>query len=381
MGNEIDVTMIDQAIQATLQAIEDGKQQIFSIAENARTEHQALEKELQMIQDQVRLIVTEVDQLERSYRQARNRLAEVSRNFGHHSEDKIKEAYDEAHSLQAKVTIVRERELQLRIRRDDLQRRLKNLEDTIVRAEGLVSQLALAYSYLSGDLQKIGIALQTAEEKRFLGIQVIQAQEEERRRVAREIHDGPAQMMANVVLRAEICERMLDLDTISVRKELQELKEMVRKSLIEVRQIIFDLRPMSLDDLGLVPTLRNYINHFQEKYKADIQFKVFGTIRRLEGSLEVAVFRVVQEALSNCAKHAEASLVMVQLEMTADRIRLQIQDNGKGFDVGSVLSNRKDGHFGLLGMQERIQLLGGDINFHSQPGRGTKIYISLPISE
>ncbi|GIM45571.1 signal transduction histidine-protein kinase/phosphatase DegS [Collibacillus ludicampi] len=381
MGNEVDVTMIDRAINATLQAIDEGKQQIFAIAESARLERQLLLEELEAIQTQVHKIVKEVDQLESSYRLARFRLAEISRNFGLHPEEKIKEVYEEAHRLQVAVMVSRERETQLRLRRDELQRRLKNLEEMIKRAEGLVSQLGVAYSYLSGDLKKIGSYIQTAEDKRLLGVQVIQAQEEERRRVAREIHDGPAQMMANVALRAEICEKMLDRDMNFVRRELRELKETVRDSLIEVRKIIFDLRPMTLDDLGLVPTLRHYVQHFQEKYGIEAQLKVFGPMRRFHGGLEIAVFRAVQEALMNVWKHAQASQVIVKVEIADTHVRVHIQDNGKGFDVKRVMENREHGRFGLLGMQERIQLLGGEIHFHSQPGNGTKIFISLPISE
>jgi two-component system, NarL family, sensor histidine kinase DegS len=381
MGKTVDATMIDHAIQATLQAIDEGKQQIFAIAESARQERQTLEQELKVIQQQVYAIVTEVDRLEASYRKARIRLAEVSRDFGLHSEQQIKEVYEEAHRQQVAVMIAREREMQLRMRRDELQRRLKNLGEMIQRAEGLVSQLGIAYSYLSGDLQKIGTLIQTAEDKHFLGVQVIQAQEEERKRVAREIHDGPAQMMANVALRADICEKMLDRDLDSVRKELQELKKTVRESLIEVRKIIFDLRPMTLDDLGLIPTLRNYLLHFQRNYGIETRLKVIGPERRFQGGLEIALFRAVQEALMNTWKHAQATCVTVKVEITDKRIRVHIQDNGCGFDVERVMSSREQGRFGLLGMQERIQLLNGEIHIHSRPGSGTNIMISLPVSE
>lgn len=379
MGSNVDFTMIDRAIDATLKAIEEGREQIFTIAEEARQEYEKLKEELGKVQKRVEESVAKVDQLEAAYFQARYRLMEVSRDFGLHSEERIKTVYQEAHRLQTELIVEREREGQWRVRRDELQRRLKSLEQLIQRAENLVSQLSLAYRYLSGDLQNISTVLQSAEEKRFLGIQVIQAQEKERMRVAREIHDGPAQMMANVALRAEICERLLDRDLNRVRVELRELKEMVRTSLKEVRQIIFDLRPMSLDDLGLFPTLRNYIGHLQDRGKTEIHFKIFGKVRRFPSSFEVAVFRIVQEALNNALRHAEASEVMVKVELLSEGIRIHIRDNGKGFDVEQVMAKREDGHFGLLGIQERIQLLGGDMKIHSTPRKGTQLIFSLPI--
>ncbi len=381
MANDFDTTILDKAISGTLLAIEEGKQQVFEIAESARKERQNLADEIEIIQRQVQETIQEVDRLEKEYRQARRKLVEVSQNFGHYSETTIKSAYDEAHLLQSQLLVIREREEALRRRREDLDRRLRNLEATIQKAEALVTQLSIAFSYLSGDLQNIGMALKSAEQRQYLGMRVIQAQEEERKRVAREIHDGPAQMMANVVLRAEICERMLDRDVEKVRDELRELKEMVRASLAEVRQIIFDLRPMALDDLGLVPTMRRYLASFQDKHQIIAELKVFGREKRLNPALEVAVFRTVQEALNNIWKHAKAKVANVKLELTEKQITVHIDDDGVGFPVEEALQSREAGHFGLLGMQERIQLLDGKVEFKSTPGKGTRVLITLPFTE
>jgi two-component system sensor histidine kinase DegS len=381
LAYDFDTKLLDKAIQGTLQAIEEGKQQVFEIAESARKEYQALCDEMAVVQRQVQETIQEVDRLEAKYRQARRKLVEVSQDFGRYSEATIKSAYDEAHVLQAQLLVTREREEALRMRRDDLDRRLRNLEATIKKAEALVTQLSIAFSYLSGDLQHIGDALKSAEQRQYLGMRVIQAQEEERKRVAREIHDGPAQMMANVVLRSEICERMLDRDVEKVRIELRELKEMVRASLSEVRQIIFDLRPMALDDLGLVPTLRRYLADFQDKHRIITELRVFGRERRYHSALEVAVFRTVQEALNNVWKHARAKVATVKLEMTEKQISVHIEDDGVGFSVERALQSSEDGHFGLLGMQERIQLLGGKVEIKSAPGKGTRVLITLPITD
>ncbi|MFC4769993.1 sensor histidine kinase [Effusibacillus consociatus] len=380
MSTQLDTRILDHAISSTLRAIEQGKLHIFQIAEASRKEYQALERDVAAVQLQVYETVKEVDRLESALRKAKQRLVLVSKSFGKYTEAQIREVYDEAHKLQTELLVVREREKQLRLRRDDLSLRLKNLADLVSKAEELVTQLSVAFNYLSGEQQEIGMLLQTVEEKQYLGIRVIQAQEEERRRLAREIHDGPAQMMANVVLRSEIVEKVLDRDIERVRLELRELKQMVRDSLAEVRQIIFDLRPMELDDLGLAPTLRRYLAKFQEKHGIQTDFVLIGEERRLQGPLEVAIFRSVQEALTNIWKHAEASLATVKLEMSHPEVTVHIQDDGKGFDMKKTRGKKEQGHYGLLGIQERIQLLGGQVEFRSRVGEGTKVIITLPIS-
>ncbi|MGZ4113021.1 MAG: sensor histidine kinase, partial [Tumebacillaceae bacterium] len=158
-------------------------------------------------------------------------------------------------------------------------------------------------------------------------------------------------------------------------------KEIVRESLAEVRQIIFDLRPMALDDLGLVPTLRRYLADFQEKNKILTELKVFGREKRFNSALEVAVFRCMQEALNNICKHAQATSANVKLELTEKQISVHIDDNGIGFSVEAALASRDGGHFGLIGMQERVQLLDGRVEIKSVPRQGTRVLISLPITE
>jgi len=134
--------------------------------------------------------------------------------------------------------------------------RLKEAYKTVEKADNLISQIGISLSYLTGDLENVSLQIEDMKQKRLLGIRIIKAQEEERQRVAREIHDGPAQSMSNIVLKAEICERLVDSDPEKAKDELRTLKSVVRDTLRDVRKIIYDLRPMSLDDLGLIPTLQ-----------------------------------------------------------------------------------------------------------------------------
>jgi len=210
---------------------------------------------------------------------------------------------------------------------------------------------------------------------------VIKAQEEERRRVARDIHDGPAQMMANAVLQVEIVERLLTQDPSAAASELKDLKRIINDSLNDLRRIIFDLRPMILDDLGLAPALRRYTDDFTSRHSLPVEMKVLGVETRIDPIIEVALFRIVQEALHNARKHALASRVVVTLGYGPDAVGVSIEDNGKGFDPNGVSRNwGQSEKFGLSGMKERAKLFGGSLDVDTAPGEGTKITVRIPVA-
>ena len=197
------------------------------------------------------------------------------------------------------------------------------------------------------------------------------------------MHDGPAQSMSNVVLKAEICERLIDVDLEKSKEELQQLKRIVRDSLQDVRKIIYNLRPMSLDDLGLVPTLQKYVFTFQEEFGITVTFKTRGMFDDIKSVISLTVFRIVQEALSNINKHASAQNAIINLESMDKELKLYIFDDGKGFNTEDlkVRNDDIDSGFGLMSMTERIQLLNGSFQIVSTPGKGTKISITLPLMQ
>jgi len=375
---DINLKVIDTVIKKTLEAIETSKQQVYDIADGAQREMSKLNIELNQVHLEACRIIDKVDALEKDNRRSRNHLAHVSKNFRNFTEEDIKKAYENANNNQLELMLAREKEQQLRQRRDELQIRLKNLGDTVEKAEKFVTQVGAVLGYLSGDLANISDALETAQQKQVMGVKVIQSQEEERKRVAREIHDGPAQLMANVVLRAEICERLLDIDLEKARQELQELKDAVRNSLTEVRKIIFDLRPMALDDLGLIPTLRKYLIQFEERSNIATDFKIIGKEEKLDSAVIIAAFRLIQECLNNVAKHSLAKLVSLKLEFRNDKLSVSVVDDGMGFDVEAALKPNSES-FGIIGMRERVELFQGNLQFNSSIGKGTKVYFQLPI--
>lgn len=368
--------MLDDILAKMLDTVSQSKEQVFDITEQSRSEYSQLQLELAQVQMKVATVIENTDRTELHAKFARNRLAEVSKNFDKYSDAEVRSAYEQANDFQIKLALFRQEEKQLRERRDQIERRLVGLQETIQKAEALVGQISVVLNYLTSDLKEVSDMVQDAKEIQEFGLKIIEAQEEERKRVSREIHDGPAQMMANVLLRSELVERIYREKGIDdALREIRDLRAMVKNSLSEVRRIIYDLRPMALDDLGLIPTLMKYLKSFQEHTGMDISFHNMGKDERLPPTLEIAIFRLVQEAVQNANKHASPKEVQVKMEIKATKVTVIIKDDGKGFDQGE----KKEGAFGLLGMRERVNMLKGEMTIDSKLKKGTLIMLIIPI--
>ncbi|KGE20401.1 sensor histidine kinase [Paenibacillus wynnii] len=377
---EFQADAIDRVIKNTIEVMESSKYQIFEILQVARDELAALTRELKRVMEETEETLKKVDKLELNYHRSRIRLTEVSRDFVRYSEKDIRIAYEKATELQLELMMTREREAYLRSRRDELQMRVRSVENSVERAESIGSQMSVVVEYLSGELGQVTRIVESAKNRQMIGLKIILAQEEERKRIAREIHDGPAQMLANLVLRTEIVERMLLKQEFGlVQHEIVDLKGQVRFSLEEMRKVIFNLRPMALDDLGLIPTLRKYVHDYEDKTKIRTAFETRGKEHRLSSAMEAAVFRLVQEALSNAAKHAYPSYVLVEITFQAQLIKIVVKDNGLGFNVQKVKTEQSSREsFGLVGMRERVELLEGRMEIESAENQGTSVVIHIP---
>lgn len=374
MSQGLDVKALDIIVKNTMEAIEKSKEQIFDIYEAARNEVDHVKRDLERIKQQAADIIFKVDDLEKRERRARLRLMEVSRNFRIYSEEDIKNAYDEANNMQVELAVAREQEQHLRRQRDDLEVRLRNLKSTVEKAESLTTQVGAVLGYLGNQMDGMVSTLETLQQSQMFGSKIIKAQEDERRRVSREIHDGPAQAMANIVFRAEVCERLLDVDVVRAKTEIAELRDMVRGCLKETRKIIFDLRPMTLDDLGLIPTIKRFLDTVKERSGLQYDLRVLGEEKRQEAYVEIGLFRIVQEAVNNIEKHAKAYSIKIVIEFRREAIMAAIEDDGIGFDTVENIGSES---FGLLGMKERVNLLKGDLIIKSEKGKGTRIVVRM----
>jgi len=215
-------------------------------------------------------------------------------------------------------------------------------------------------------------------ERKYLS-QIIEAQENERRRISRELHDEIGQALYAIKFNLEMIDKDLPQQTSLLRGRLGEAKSLSSQTLTAMRQLSLDLRPTMLDDLGLVPTLRWYIQNFSNRLDVCSNFEAIGMEEKLSPQIETAFYRIVQEALNNIAKHAQADRVEVSLVKRDSRIYASIQDNGKGFDLEKVLHpETPERGFGIVGIQERVSLLGGQLEIQSRPGFGTLISIEIP---
>src|SRR5690625_2505072 len=309
MVKRISESELDFIINEIVEIVKNNKDEIFNISEEARKEHEHLVRELKITKVKVAKHIEDGDQLEQKVRYSRQRLAEVSKHFDRYTETDVRSVYERTHAMQTKLAVMRQEENALREKRDDLERRLISLSQTIERAEGLAGKISVILNYLHDDFKQVNEMIEDAKEKQEFGLKIIEAQEEERSRISREIHDGPAQMLANILLRSELVEmsfRKKDVD--EALAEMKSVRKMIRSSLYEVRRIMYDLRPMALDDLGLVPTIRKYVTTMADYNDIEINFTPIGEDKRLNQKYEVAFFRLIQEAVQNAVKHAESTL-------------------------------------------------------------------------
>ncbi|MGG1527260.1 sensor histidine kinase [Peribacillus frigoritolerans] len=373
---KVDAKALDKILETMVSTVSESKDEVFDIGEQCRKDFETLSKELDDVKIRVAIVITDSDALDSKARFARKRLSEVSMHFNHFSEEQVRDAYERAHKLQVDLQINRQLEKELRNRRDELELRLRGLQQTIDKAVHLVSQISVVQNYLTQDLKFVGEALQEAKRKQDFGLKIIEAQEQERKKLSREIHDGPAQMLANVMMRSDLIERVQrERGPDEALVEIRSLKVMVRNALYEVRRIIYDLRPMALDDLGLVPTLRKYLQTTEDYNNGvNLNFVNLGQVKRLPSDMEVALFRLVQEAVQNSLKHADPKQIQVKLSISKEMVTVVVKDDGKGFDS----SIQKEGSFGLVGMRERVELQEGEMTIDSQPGAGTLVFIQIP---
>lgn len=374
---------INDILTETISAVENSKEQLFDILGHTRNECRKIENELKKIREKVDTIICEVDKLEIVEKRSRIELANVSKNFHVYNENDIKNAYEKANDLRVQLTLKREEERTLIEKREELETRLKETIKVLEKAEKISKQISVATQYLKGNAEDILSTVGDLSKKQYLGIKIIEAQEEERQRLARDIHDGPAQSMANILVKAQLCEKLLQYDVKRAKEELGSLKDITRINLKDIRKIIYDLRPMALDDLGLIPTLERHIYNFMEENDILVELKVLGDIVGFESAIEIAVFRIVQEALNNVQKHSNARKVNILIEKTFTRLNVSISDDGIGFVIEDKITDKdiRSGGFGLMSMKERAELLNGKLKVKSSPGIGTKIYLSIPLNE
>lgn len=226
-------------------------------------------------------------------------------------------------------------------------------------------------------LQEATLAEERARALRERVIQVTTAQEEERRRISRDLHDGLGPSLASIGNRLRVCQSMVDTDPSRAKRDLDEIAKGMKGHVQEVRGLIHDLRPLALDQLGLAGAIEQETVRFSHESGTPTFFRK-SNVTPMNAFAEVTVFRVVQECLTNVQKHANASQVEVMIKAVDGGLNTTVRDNGKGFDAGNSASGSSEVGMGLLSMRERAELLGGSLSVQSSPGIGCQVILHIP---
>ena len=238
---------------------------------------------------------------------------------------------------------------------------------------------------------QIGVAIENARlweelvRKEELRVQlldkIIGAQEEERKRIARELHDETSQALTSLIVTLRLMEESRDPE--EVARHAREVRRIATSTLTAVHDLARELRPSVLDHLGLTPALERYTREYAERHRLELDFQVLGLEGvRLEPRVETALYRIVQEALTNVARHARARRVAVLMERRQDRVVVIVEDDGQGFELATVEGEGADRQaLGVFGMRERAALVGGTLTIESSPGSGTTVFVDVPLTE
>jgi two-component system sensor histidine kinase DegS len=342
--------------QATLQAL----------VEETAKDHRQVQAELKEIDLLIQQSASEVERLAQRNAQLANHLRQLQANFETVPREDIREAYEAIQATQQRLYTMRGQLEKLQSDQRNLERLAEFQRKLLRNTEDYVA-LPGATRSRKGDQSDV--------------VRVIQAQEVERQSLVRRMHDGPASSLSNFILQAEICQRFFDTDPERARAELNVLKSAATTTFNTIKSFIFDLRPMMLDDLGVVPTLRRYVESFHDQTGIPASITVTGAERRLASHLEVMIFRVVQELMNNAAKHAQPTQITVHVDVGEERATAVVEDNGSGFMVDDAFASTSRSTIGLSSIRDRLEMLGGELTIQSSLGQGTRAEFYVPITE
>jgi two-component system sensor histidine kinase DegS len=375
---------LDEIIENTIKSLNHSNDEIKEISRYAKKEFLLLEEEFERLKTEASSIIDNVEKLEKLYKINRSKLLLVNKNYTAYSQEEMKDIYDETDKIRVNLVVEKEREMNIIKRRNELESHLKSVHRIAEKADKLSNNFHMANNVLSGELRNLTKEIDIIHDKEILGLKVIEGQELERERIARDMHDGPAQSLSNLIIKTELCLKLLDKDRDRTRLELQTLRSHIRSTIDETRRLIYNLRPMSLDDLGLIPTIERHIDKLLDEVdfiiELNIDFKNESRKENINSIITLTVFRILQEALNNSKKYSKSTKVIINITFFEEYMEVSVIDNGIGFDIDNIKLKLNDHRgFGLSMMRERTNLLSGELKILSNENRGTSIYVKIPI--
>lgn len=299
----------------------------------------------------------------------------------------IKENFDFAYEAFSPISQKQEK---MRAEIEGLEQQKQQLEQNQEKLQNQIDDLKNKREEISDVLKELTSEKNTSEEQlksirenysRLMGIKIIERQEEERQRIARDLHDTTVQNLTAMIHKLEFCQQIMDSDPIRARLEMQLIMNSIRESVNDMREVIYNLRPMSFDDIGFKETLLRAVDRFRRNTDVRIDFDVQGDMYPMSPAYELTILRIIQEATNNSKKYSQAEKVEITLSYEDNQICLRICDNGNGFDVQERKSENQNSGFGISMMKERVYLLKGQIDIHSVKEEGTTIEVILPRKE
>lgn len=330
------------------------------IVEDFRNEIEKTKRELVEIDLMLEQSKLEVNRLAQRNAAVTARLQQIQGHYDSIPRDDIIDIFHQALDAQQRLFVMRGQSEKLQGDKQFLRRHLEYLDRADV---SLISRLDVGSEKGSERVLNLVEA-------------IIQAQEEERQKLSRKMHDGPAQALSNFILQTEIAVRLFDIDQERAREELSILKSSATSAFQQVRDFIFELRPMMLDDLGLVPTLKRYIETYKEQSGTSIRLTINGVERRFEPYIEVIIFRALQEILAFSIRQEMATQISVQMNITDNYVKVTTDDNGRGEDVESIFES---GGMGIKIIKDRIEMIGGFFDINFRPEKGSQFILQVPV--
>lgn len=371
--NQIKV-LLDQ----TLETVEANKARAYSIYEASCKEVDEEKERIREIRRELSLLIDAVDKADKELQRGRQGLVSVSKSF---SERDMHDLVAEVAQLQDDWQTLKDREDALRKERDDTEIRLHRLMDMKKETENLVITIGSIATFLNTKLGGAAEEFESAMNGVEIGMQIIQAQEEERKRISRDLHDSVAQDLVTIKMDLGFGEMLFD------KNKIKEAREIVTRSrgfigdcITNVRQVIFDMHPMALDDQGLAPAVHQLCQNLERRGILYVNYEVMGESYAFPKQVEAGLYRIIQECFNNIVKHSGQQKASVRIHYTHSALNILVKDKGKGFaqtiDVNAEATGEMK-HYGLVGIIERAKYLGAQIQITPKLGEGVKVRITV----
>jgi len=330
-----------------------------------------VKRRLREIKDQIEQMQMSVDKEQQRYSSIATELRNIKDNLDTVPREDIRDKYDEALEVRFRLATMRGQLEKFEGQYDYLEKQQATFSQILAGLQGV--------EYL-GNGEEEGSSTRANVDI----VRIINAQEEERKRLSRVMHDGPAQSLTNFILQAEICQRLFDRNPERAAEELDNLKSNASRTFQKIRDFIFDLRPMMLDDLGVAATVRRYADSFSEKNDITTGYEIVNEDRRMENYREVFIFRSVQELMSMARDYASPTEIKIRLDMAGERIKILVEDDGRGFDSELVFESDDDSLVEdvrvstMIMLRNKVELVGGSMTVQSNETDGTAVRLELP---